>query len=107
MQDDSFVTRVCSWSHKLRRVKLRRFNWMAAHDTTLLSPTYGSFAADTILVEEETLTGIMSEPVKTFGKWRHTIGLLVLAFVVLLWTGTNFLASVGDLVLQLEQMNVC
>lgn len=75
---------------------------MAARVDTLSSPTYGSFGRDIVLDEEETGTGIMSEPVKTFEKWRHTVGLLVLAFVVFLWTSTNFLASVGDAILRLE-----
>ena len=43
-----------------------------------------------------------SEGSPTTGYARHTFGLFLLSIVVVLWTASNFLASVSTLVLELE-----
>ena len=44
-----------------------------------------------------------SEESPTTGYARHTFGLFLLSIVVVLWTASNFLASVSSLVLELEE----
>ena len=37
--------------------------------------------------------GSLDEPIARLGKWRRTVGLMMLGVVVFLWTASNFLAS--------------
>ena len=59
-----------------------------------LEPPVPANAVDTFAAQPESIAS-GKEPSGRFGRWRRTVGLLMLALVVFLWTASNFLASVN------------
>lgn len=57
-----------------------------------IEPPVPAAAADAFTTRPDS-SGFLDDSVKKSGKWRRTVGLMMLGVVILLWTASNFLAS--------------